>query len=69
MDKNKLLYFIKDRGYKVEDFLIKLDMSKGKFYRRCNNKSFSIQEIWEIAKLLNLTVEEINSIFFVDFVS
>lgn len=69
MDKNKLLYFIKDRGYKVEDFFEAVNLSKGKFYRRCNNSSFTIKEIWTIAELLKLTIEDINSIFFAKYVS
>ena len=69
MDKNKLLYFIKDRGYKVEDFLRKVKLDKGKFYRRINNKSFTVKEIWKIAEVLKLTAEDIDSIFFADYVS
>lgn len=69
MDKNKLLYFIKDRGYKVEDFCEKIGMSKNKLYRRINNESFLISEIWKIAEFLNLTLDDINSIFFANYVS
>lgn len=69
MDKNKLLYFIKDRGYRVEDFLLIIGMKKNAFYRRINNECFSIKEIWNISDILNLTLDDINSIFFVKYVS
>jgi transcriptional regulator with XRE-family HTH domain len=69
VDKNKLLYFIKDRGYKVEEFCEKVGLNTSKFYRRINNESFLISEIWKIAEFLNLTLDDINSIFFVNYVS
>lgn len=69
MDKNKLLYFIKAKGYKVDEFCVQVGLSKGKFYRRINNNSFSIEDIWRIGKFLELTLDDINSIFFADYVS
>lgn len=69
MDKNKLLYFIKDRGYKVEEFLELIKMSKAAFYRRLKDENFSIQEIWKIKDSLELTLDDINSIFFAKYVS
>lgn len=69
MDKNKLLYFIKDRGYKVDEFCKALDIAPSTFYRKCNESTFILNEIWKIANLLNLTQDDINSIFFVSKVS
>ena len=69
MDKNKLLYFIKNQGYKVSEFCEKIGMSTGQFYRRVNNESFLVKEIWDIAEFLNLTLDDINSIFFAKYVS
>ena len=69
MDKNKLLYFIKDRGYKVSDFFFFLDMSYSAFYAKCRDSKFVLHEIWTISNLLNLSIEDINSIFFADMVS
>lgn len=69
MDKNKLLYFIKDRGYRVKDFLLAVELDKGKFYRRIQNNSFTVKEIWDIANILKLTAEDIDSIFFANYVS
>lgn len=69
MDKNKLLYFIKDRGYKVSDFCEKIDMSYSAFYAKCRDSKFVLHEIWEITKILNLNLDDMNSIFFADMVS
>lgn len=69
MDKNKLLYFIKDRGYRVEDFCEKIGMSYSAFYSKCRYNRFIVGEIWTIAEFLNLTLDEINSIFFANWVS
>lgn len=69
MDTNKLLYFIKDRGYRVEDFCREMGMSISTFYRRCNENTFRIKDVWNISKFLKLTQEDINSIFFANMVS
>ena len=69
LDTNKLLYFIKDRGYRVEDFCREMDMSISTFYRRCNENTFRIKDVWNISKFLKLTQEDINSIFFANMVS
>ena len=69
MDKNKLLYFIKDRGYKVGDFCNQIEMSYSCFYAKCRDSKFVLSEIWKISKFLNLTLEEVNSIFFANYVS
>ena len=69
MDKNKLLYFIKDRGYKLEDFCASIGMSYAAFYGKCRENRFLLSEIWEIQKFLNLTLEDVNSIFFANMVS
>lgn len=69
MDKNKLLYFIKDKGYRIEDFCREMDMSVSTFYRRCKEDSFRVKDIWHISEFLNLTQEDVNSIFFANMVS
>ena len=38
LDTNKLLYFIKDRGIRVDDFCKEMEMSVSTFYRRCKEK-------------------------------
>ena len=69
MDKNKLLYFIKDRGYQIDVFCDSIGMSRSAFYRKINNARFLVPEIWRIADLLKLTAADIDSIFFADYVS
>lgn len=64
MDKNKLLYFIKDRGYKIDDFCEKIGMSYAAFYGKCRENRFLLCEIWNITEFLNLTLDDVNSIFF-----
>ena len=69
MDKNKLLYFIKDRGFNINDFCRAIDMSYASFYAKSRNNKFFLKEIWTIASVLKLGLEEINSIFFAEYVS
>lgn len=69
MDKNKLLYFIKDRGYKLDDFCSSIGMSYAAFYGKCRDNRFLLSEIWKITEFLNLTLEDVNSIFFANIVS
>ena len=69
MDKNKLLYFIKDRGYKVEEFCKVLGMGYSAFYGKCRDNRFLLCEIWDISEKLNLTYDDVYSIFFEKHVS
>ncbi len=69
MDRNKLLYFIKDRGFKLEDFCESIGMSYAAFYGKCKEERFLLNEIWKISELLNLSIADINSIFFAKLVS
>jgi hypothetical protein len=69
LDRNKLLYFIKDRGYKIEDFCESIGMSYAAFYGKCKEERFLLKEIWKISELLNLSMADIDSIFFVNYVS
>jgi hypothetical protein len=69
MDKNKLLYFIKDRGYKIEDFCKAINMSYSNFYVKCRDAKFSLKELWNISDVLQLSIEDVTSIFFVNMVS
>lgn len=69
LDKNKLLYFIKDRGHRIDDFLDAVRISKSAFYSKCKNNTFRVCDILKIAEFLNLTIEDIDSIFFANLVS
>lgn len=69
MDKNKLLYFIKDRKLSVKEFCTGIGMSYSSFYKKLSCLNFDLREIRSIGEFLNLTLEEITSIFFADYVS
>ena len=69
MDKNKLLYFIKNKGLTVENFCESVGMSYTAFYGKCKESRFLLREIWTIAEFLNLTTEDVVSIFFANIVS
>lgn len=69
MDKNKLLYFIKDRGYKIKDFCKGINMGYSAFYGKCQSGKFLLEDIRVIKDFLNLTLDDVNSIFFADMVS
>ncbi len=69
VDKNKLLYFVKDRGFSVAGFCEAIDMSYSKFYGKCTAERFTISDIWKIMDVLKLSLEEIGSIFFAKYVS
>lgn len=69
MDTNKLLYFIKDRGFRVDDFCKEMEMSVSTFYRRCKEKTFRLKDIYKISDFLNLTQDDVDSIFFANIVS
>ncbi len=69
MDKNKLLYFIKDRGYTLDDFFAGTGIARTTFYRKCHSNGFTVKDIWNIAEFLGLSTEDINSIFFAKQVS
>lgn len=69
MDKDKLLYFIKRRGLRVQDFCEQIGMSYASFYGKCKDNKFLLSDIWKIAEFLELTIEDVNSIFFANMVS
>lgn len=69
MDKNKLLYFVRDRGHRLDDFFAGTGIARTTFYRKCKNDSFTTSDIRIIANFLKLSLEDINSIFFAKYVS
>lgn len=69
MDKNKLLYFIKSNGLTIGKLCESVGMSYTAFYGKCKYDRFLLKEIWKIAELLNLTTEDVVSIFFANMVS
>ena len=68
MDKLKLEYEIKKKGYTLEQFCKKLGMSRAAFYRKCNGQSEFTQS--EIQKMVDcLELETPVGIFFAEKVS
>lgn len=57
-----------EKGMTIQEFADSIGMDRSKLYRRLqdNGESFLIREVHQIAGALNLSVEEINAIFFVD---
>lgn len=70
MDKYKLEYFIKNKNMDKKTLCDILNMSVSAFYRKCNGiTEFTREEIAKIAEILELSGEDILSIFFTKKVS
>lgn len=70
MDKYKLEYFIKNKNMDKKTLCGILNMSVSAFYRKCNGVTeFTREEIAKIAEILELSGEDILSIFFAEKVS
>lgn len=69
-DKDFLTYAIKNRGYTIEGFIPKLNMSKSLFYTKLREPSkFTYPELCKIQELLKLNGHEMLSIFFKNIVA
>ena len=68
---NKLKAKLMENGYNVETLAKKIGVDKATLYRRLNNngESFTIGEADAISRELGLTGEEVNAIFFAQFVA
>ncbi|MBP3342274.1 MAG: XRE family transcriptional regulator [Peptococcaceae bacterium] len=68
---NKLRGKIVENGLSVPEVASALGMDKSTFYRRLDDKegSFTVKEVSLLSKLLKLSVEELNSIFFAEIVA
>lgn len=65
MDKYKLEYFMKLKNISKDDLCKAIGISKTAFYRKCRGVSdFTREEILDIAKLLDLSGQDILDIFF-----
>ena len=63
-DVNKLDYFVKDRGFDRDTFIKKWDICLTSYYNKRNNpKTFTLEDMEKIKFVLNLTNEEVASIF------
>lgn len=68
---NKLKGKIVERGLNISELATIIGIDRATFYRKMNTegKNFTIEEADSIAKELHLTCEEVNSIFFSQFVA
>lgn len=68
---NKLKGKMIEKGTTVSDLAKTIGIDKSTLYRklRNNGEEISIKEASSIIKSLNLTIEEVNSIFFTQFVA
>lgn len=68
---NKLKAKLVEVGMNVEELSEKIGMDRATFYRRLssNGDTFSIKEADSIINELGLTKEEVNAIFFSQFVA
>lgn len=66
MNVNKFRGKIVERGLNVESLAIKMGIDKATVYRKINNNgdTFTVKETRQIVSILELTTEEIMSIFF-----
>lgn len=70
MDKYKLEYYMKLKGKSKKELCEAIDISEAAFYRKCNGGSeFTRDEIIKIAETLELSGDDILSIFFAEKVS
>lgn len=63
---NKLKYKIMECGITITDLAIKTNIDRSALYHKLNfnSETISIKEANLISKELNLTLDEVNSIFF-----
>lgn len=68
---NKLRGKIIENGLSVKDLADNLEMDRSTLYRKMNSEgdTITISDAMKISKVLNLTLEDVNSIFFSDFVA
>lgn len=67
----KLKAKLNEKGMSIEDISKAIEIDKSTFYRKLasNGMTFTIGEVDKISKVLNLSVDDINSIFFSNFVA
>lgn len=64
MNTNKLKGKIIEKGLSTDTLCKKIGMQKQTYYRKLNSTAFSVSDVINITKALDLTVQEMNSIFF-----
>lgn len=68
---DKLKAKLKERGMSIEEVSKMIGIDKSTFYRKLasDGATFTIGEVDKISKVLSLSVDDINSIFFSNFVA
>lgn len=68
---DKLKAKLKERGMSIEEVSKMIGIDKSTFYRKLasDGATFTIGEVDKISKVLSLSVDDINSIFFSSFVA
>ena len=68
---NRLRGKIIENGLSVKDLADKLEMDRSTLYRKMNSEgdTMTISDAEKISKILDLSLEEVNSIFFSEFVA
>lgn len=68
---NKLRGKIIENGLSVKDLADKLEIDRSTLYRKMNSEgdTMTISDAEKISKILDLSLEEVNSIFFSEFVA
>ena len=64
-DYDELFFICRKRNMTMEQLIKKLGVTKQTFYKKASNPSkFSLGEVYQMINILNLSNEEITSIFF-----
>lgn len=68
---NKLRGKIIENGLSVKDLADKLEMDRSTLYRKMNSEgdTMTISDAEKISKILDLSLDEVNSIFFSEYVA
>lgn len=71
MNVNKLKGKIVENGLNVSQLAASIGMDRTTLYRKftSNGETLTVSEAEKIAKVLNLSMEDVNAIFFADFVA
>lgn len=71
MNVNKLKGKIVENGLNVSQLAVSIGVDRTTLYRKLtlNGETLTISEAEKIAKVLKLSMEDVNAIFFADFVA
>lgn len=69
MNINKLRGKIAEHGWTIADLATRIGVDKATLYRKIKEKSFSVKEATLIGRELELTADEMMSIFFAEHVA